>query len=78
MTGVDYRARRLKLSMSQSQLGRAVGVDKMTIYHRERGDIPIMREAELAIMHLRPMRRGGRGGTRLPARTAAAACAGHS
>jgi DNA-binding XRE family transcriptional regulator len=49
MTRQQYKALRKSLALSQREMGERVGVAKNTIQRREAGELPIPREAELAI-----------------------------
>jgi DNA-binding XRE family transcriptional regulator len=51
MTPDQYRALRERIG-SQADAAEALGVDRMTISRRERGVLPIDREAEMAIRHV--------------------------
>lgn len=55
MTARQYRAERLKRG-SQSQVAKLLGIDPQTISRRERGELPINREAELALLKIRVKR----------------------
>jgi len=52
MTGDEYRAARKRLGLTQAGLAERLGVDRMTVGARERGQVRITTEAELAILHL--------------------------
>lgn len=52
MTGEQYRAIRLKLKWTQQQVAEALDMTANTIARRERDELPISREAELAMRYL--------------------------
>lgn len=52
MTKEEYKERRIFLGLSQKKLGEVLGVTERTINRRERGDVPIMIEAILAIIEV--------------------------
>jgi transcriptional regulator with XRE-family HTH domain len=58
MIARDFKKMRLKKHYSQAQLARAFGVDVMTISRWERKVLAIPRLAELALMSLKPRRKG--------------------
>jgi DNA-binding XRE family transcriptional regulator len=43
---------RKKLSMTQKQLGDAIGIHKNTIARMERDELPVMRTTELSVRYL--------------------------
>ena len=49
MTPTDYKALRLKMGMTQTQLGEALGISANTVARRERGERHIGPEAAMAI-----------------------------
>lgn len=49
MTPAEYREIRQSLGLTQRELAERLGVDPQTISRRERGELPILREAVLAI-----------------------------
>jgi DNA-binding XRE family transcriptional regulator len=51
MTGLEYKARREKLGLTQVELARVLEVTRMTVSKRENGKV-ITREAALAITAL--------------------------
>lgn len=57
MTPAQYRSRREKLGLTQSQLADLLDVRRETIGRREAGTERITREAQLAIQALAPRRR---------------------
>jgi transcriptional regulator with XRE-family HTH domain len=57
MIGPEYKAERLKRGLTQSALASLVGVRQATISARERDEIEITKEAELAVKSL-PVPRG--------------------
>jgi transcriptional regulator with XRE-family HTH domain len=48
MTPAQYRALRIKLG-SQPAVAAMLGIDPQTISRRERGELPINKEAEMAL-----------------------------
>jgi DNA-binding XRE family transcriptional regulator len=52
MTGKELRQARLRLKMTQTQLGEAVGLHKNTIARMERDELPIVKATELAVKYL--------------------------
>lgn len=52
MIGTEYKAERIKRGLTQSALAALVGVRQATISARERDEIEITKEAELAIVSL--------------------------
>lgn len=52
MIGPEYKGERLKRNLTQVALAAQVGVRQATISARERGEIEITKEAELAILSL--------------------------
>ena len=53
MTPTEYkRIREKTLQLTQPQLAEKLGVDKMTIFRREKGDVPITKETEYALRYL--------------------------
>lgn len=55
MSPDQYQTERARRG-TQSSVAALLGVDPQTISRRERGEIPITREAALALMSLRPRR----------------------
>jgi DNA-binding XRE family transcriptional regulator len=51
MTGLEYKARREKLGLTQVELARVLEVTRMTVSKRENGKV-ITKEARLAITAL--------------------------
>jgi len=49
VTPTDYKALRLKMGMTQTQLGEALGISANTVARRERGERHIGPEAAMAI-----------------------------
>lgn len=49
MTRTEYKALRLKMGMTQTQLGEALGISANTVARRERGERCIGPEAAIAI-----------------------------
>jgi transcriptional regulator with XRE-family HTH domain len=49
MTPADYRQLRERLGLTQGELAELVGVALNTVSRRELGQLPIQREAELAL-----------------------------
>ena len=58
MIARDFKKLRLKKGYSQAQLAREFGVNVITISRWERKVLPIPRLAELALMSLKPRRKG--------------------
>ena len=58
MIARDFKKLRLKIGYSQAQLAREFGVNVITISRWERKVLPIPRLAELALMSLKPRRKG--------------------
>jgi transcriptional regulator with XRE-family HTH domain len=52
MTGSQYRSARLALGLTQRALADLLALNVHTVARRERGELPIPREAVLAIMAL--------------------------
>jgi transcriptional regulator with XRE-family HTH domain len=52
MTPKQYRAERRKRG-SQTEVAKLLGVDPQTISRRERGELPINKEAEMALRALK-------------------------
>ena len=50
------RQARLKLKMSQAKLGEAIELHKNTVARMERGELPIMKQTELAVKYLLVMK----------------------
>ena len=49
MTGAEYRELRKRAGLTARELGELVGVDGNTVMRRERDELPIHRESELAV-----------------------------
>lgn len=49
MHGATLKAARLRLSLSQKELGEALGITGIEIYRKEKGDRPITKAQALAI-----------------------------
>src|SRR5258706_14195054 len=62
MTGKELKQARLRLNMTQKELGEALGVHKNSVARMERGEFPIIRTTELAVKYLLVMesKKGGR------------------
>jgi len=62
MTGKGLRRARLRLNMTQKELGKALGIHKNSVARMERGEFPIIRTTELAVKYLLIMesKKGGR------------------
>jgi transcriptional regulator with XRE-family HTH domain len=62
MAGKELKRARLRLKMTQKELGEALGVHKNSIARMERGEFPIIRTTELAVKYLLIMetKKGGR------------------
>jgi DNA-binding XRE family transcriptional regulator len=56
MTGKELRQARLRLKMSQAKLGEAIELHKNTVARMERGELPIMKQTELAVKYLLVMK----------------------
>ena len=52
MTGKELRRERLRLNMTQKELGEALGVHKNSVARMERGEFPVIRTTELAVKYL--------------------------
>jgi len=52
MTGKELKRARLRLKMTQKELGEALGVHKNSVARMERGEFPIIRTTELAVKYL--------------------------
>ena len=52
MTGEEMRRARLRLKLTQKQLGEQLGVHKNSVARMERGEFPIIRTTELAVKYL--------------------------
>lgn len=70
MTPADYQRER-QLRGTQSSVAALLGIDPQTISRRERGEIPVTREAAMALTSLRkaPIAKGAKIGARLRQRT---------
>lgn len=62
MTADEYRAIRERLELKQGELAERLGVTLNTISRREIGQVPITKEAELALrwIEAETKKRGGR------------------
>ena len=62
MTGKGLKRARLRLKMTQKELGKALGVHKNSVARMERGEFPVIRTTELAVKFLLIMesKKGGR------------------
>lgn len=62
MEGKELKRARLRLNMTQKELGAALGVHKNSVARMERGEFPIIRTTELAVKYLLVMKskKGGR------------------
>jgi transcriptional regulator with XRE-family HTH domain len=52
MNGREYKAARKARGLTQAELAARVGLDPQTISRRERSELPITKEAELAVLSL--------------------------
>ncbi len=52
MIGGELKRARLRLNMTQKQLGEALGIHKNSVARMERGEFPIIRTTELAVKYL--------------------------
>src|SRR5215467_1793131 len=57
MTGEELRRTRLRLKMTQAQLGAELDMHKNTVARLERGELPIVRTTELSVKYLLVMRK---------------------
>lgn len=62
MIGKELKRARLRLKMTQKELGAALGVHKNSVARMERGEFPIIRTTELAVKYLLIMKtkKGGK------------------
>ncbi len=62
MTGEGLKRARLRLKMTQKELGEALGVHKNSVARMERGEFAVIRTTELAVKYLLIMetKKGGR------------------
>ena len=60
MTGKELKRARLRLNMTQQELGEALGVHKNSVARMERGEFPIIRTTELAVKYLLVMSKHSR------------------
>ena len=62
MEGQELKRARLRLNMTQKELGEALGIHKNSVARMERGEFPIIRTTELAVKYLLIMesKKGGR------------------
>lgn len=56
MTGSELRQARSRLSMTQKELGEALGVHWNSVARMERDEFPIIRTTELAVKYLLVMK----------------------
>ena len=61
MEGKELKRARLRLNMTQKELGAALGVHKNSVARMERGEFPIIRTTELAVKYLLVMESKKRG-----------------
>lgn len=61
MTGQELRQARLRLKMTQKELGEQLEVHKNSIARMERGEFKIIRTTELAVRYLLLMKSKKRG-----------------
>jgi DNA-binding XRE family transcriptional regulator len=52
MKGKELRHARLRLKMTQTQVGEALGLHKNTIARMERDELPVVKQTELAVKYL--------------------------
>ena len=52
MTGKELRRARLRLKLTQAQLGEALGLHENTIARIERDELPVVKQTELAVKYL--------------------------
>jgi len=52
MTGEGLKRARLRLKMTQKELGEALGVHKNSVARMERGEFAVIRTTELAVKYL--------------------------
>jgi len=52
MTGKELRRARLRLKLTQEQLGAALELHKNTVARMERGELPVVKTTELAVKYL--------------------------
>jgi len=62
MTGKELRRERLRLNMTQKELGEGLGIHKNSVARMERGEFPVIRTTELAVKYLLIMesKKGGK------------------
>ena len=60
MTGEELRRARLRLKMTQAQLGAEMDMHKNTVARLERGELPIVKTTELSVKYLLGMRKSER------------------
>ena len=62
MTGKGLKRARLRLKMTQKDLGKALGVHRNSVARMERGEFKVIRTTELAVKYLLIMetKKGGR------------------
>jgi DNA-binding XRE family transcriptional regulator len=62
MTNRELRRARASLNLTQAQLAGALGLHKNTIARIERGELPIVKQTELAVKYLLVMnpKQGGK------------------
>jgi DNA-binding XRE family transcriptional regulator len=61
MTGKELKRARARLSMTQKELGEALGVHWNSVARMERDEFPIIRTTELAVKYLLVMESKKRG-----------------
>jgi len=61
MNGKELRQARVKLKLTQKQLGEALEMHKNTIARMERGELPIAKTTELAVKYLAVVSKAKRG-----------------
>jgi len=61
MTPTEYRRARLKMGLTQAELGARLGVHALTVARREWGTRPVCREAELALGQVAALVKGAQG-----------------
>ena len=52
MTGKELRRARLRLKLTQAELGDALELHKNTVARMERGELPVVKTTELAVKYL--------------------------
>jgi transcriptional regulator with XRE-family HTH domain len=61
MIGEEMRRARLRLKLTQTTFGEALGIHKNSVARMERGEFPIIRTTELAVKYLLVMESKKRG-----------------